>query len=233
MEDGEQNAFRVADLLGEDAAAGAGVAEAAASLMGEPFGLRGLSGRESFGQLAQFVAAHPGQGRGGKSLDDSGSGGADVLGEEGEQVAGGAETDRREPGVVAVVFEDFTGLLHEVPDAGGSDLQQVGQDVHRADLPLIDHGDQDAGGVVEQWFAAWAAGGPPGSTLALFGVALLGAGGLSGATAAANCASSGLVMPVSRGSASRSSMARRRSAGLPDAAGAASVAQEAGRDCSV
>jgi hypothetical protein len=43
---------------------------------------------------------------------------------------------------------------------------------------LVDHGDQHTGGVVEHWFAAWAAGGPPGSTVALFGVALLGAGGL-------------------------------------------------------
>jgi hypothetical protein len=67
MEDGEQNPFRVADLLGEDATPGAGVAEAAASLMGEPFGLGGLPGREPFGQRAQFVAAHPGQGWGGES----------------------------------------------------------------------------------------------------------------------------------------------------------------------
>jgi hypothetical protein len=52
---------------GEDATPGAGVAEAAASLMGEPFGLGGLPGREPFGQRAQFVAAHPGQGWGGES----------------------------------------------------------------------------------------------------------------------------------------------------------------------
>jgi hypothetical protein len=55
-----------------------------------------------------------------------------------KQVAGAAETDRRDPGVVAVVFEDFAGLPDEVADAGAGDLQQVGQHVHGAQLPLVD-----------------------------------------------------------------------------------------------
>src|SRR5215203_1503233 len=52
MQDGQQDAFAVADLLGEDAAAGAGLAGAAAALVGEPLGVGGLSGREALGELA-------------------------------------------------------------------------------------------------------------------------------------------------------------------------------------
>jgi hypothetical protein len=51
VQDGQQDAFAVADLLGEDAAAGAGLAGAAASLVGEPLGVGGLSGREALGEL--------------------------------------------------------------------------------------------------------------------------------------------------------------------------------------
>jgi len=39
VEEGEQDAFAVADLLAEDTAAGAGLARAAAPLVGEAFGL--------------------------------------------------------------------------------------------------------------------------------------------------------------------------------------------------
>ena len=44
VQDGQQDAFAVADLLGEDAAAGAGLAGAAASLVGEPLGVGGRRG---------------------------------------------------------------------------------------------------------------------------------------------------------------------------------------------
>jgi subtilisin family serine protease len=80
---------------------------------------------------------------------------------------------------VGVIFEDFAGLVHEAADAGISDLQQVGQHGHGADLPLVDEGEQQARGVVEQWPAAQLPCRSPGSAAALFGVALLGAGGLS------------------------------------------------------
>jgi hypothetical protein len=79
---------------------------------------------------------------------------------------------------VGVIFEDFAGLLHEAADAGVSDLQQVGQHGHGAELPLVDEGEQQARGVVEQGPAAQLPGRSPGSAAALFGVALLGAGGL-------------------------------------------------------
>ena len=46
VEDGEQDAFAVADLLREDAGSGAGLAWAAAPLVGEAFGLGGLPGGE-------------------------------------------------------------------------------------------------------------------------------------------------------------------------------------------
>ena len=76
-----------------------------------------------------------------------------------------------------MVFEHFAGLLHQAADAGVGDLQQVGQHGHGADLPLVDQGEQQACGVVEQWPAAQLAGRSPGSAAALFGVTLLGAGG--------------------------------------------------------
>jgi hypothetical protein len=79
---------------------------------------------------------------------------------------------------VGVIFEDFAGLVHEAADAGISDLQQVGQHGHGADLPLVDEGEQQARGVVEQWPAAQLPCRSPGSAAALFGVALLGAGAL-------------------------------------------------------
>jgi len=93
-------------------------------------------------------------------------------------VVGGGEPRRCDAGVVAVIFEDFVGLLHEAADAGVGDLQQIGQHAHGADLPLVDEGDQQACGVVKQWPAAQLACRSPGSAAALFGVALLGAGGL-------------------------------------------------------
>ena len=91
VQDGQQDAFAVADLLGEDAAAGAGVAGAAAALVGEPLGVGGLPGREALGKLVQLLAAHAGEDRGGQSVDDRGPGGAEVPVEEGEQVVGGGE----------------------------------------------------------------------------------------------------------------------------------------------
>ena len=86
-----------------------------------------------------------------------------------------------------------------------SDL--VGQHRHRAHLPLVDQGEQNAGGVVEQWLSAQVSCGTPSSAATLLGVALVGAGGLGPGQLGANRASSVLVMPVSRGSASRVSMA--------------------------
>ena len=64
VQDGQQDAFAVGDLLGEDAAAGAGLAGAAASLVGAPLGAGGLPGPEALGELVQFLAAHAGEGRG-------------------------------------------------------------------------------------------------------------------------------------------------------------------------
>jgi putative transposase len=91
MQDGQQDTFAVADLLGEDAAAGAGLAGAAAALVGAPLGVGGLSGREALGELMQLLPAHAGEGRVGQGMDDRGPGGAEVLVEEGEQVVGGGE----------------------------------------------------------------------------------------------------------------------------------------------
>ena len=51
VEDGQQDAFSVADLLVEDAAAGAGLAGAAAPLVAEAFGLGGLQWCEPPGEL--------------------------------------------------------------------------------------------------------------------------------------------------------------------------------------
>jgi hypothetical protein len=122
MQDGQQDTFAVADLLGEDAAAGAGLAGAAASLVGASFGVGGLSGHEALGELVQFLPAHTGEGWVGQGVDDRGPGGAEVLVEEGEQVVGGGESHRCDAGVVAVIFEDFAGLLYKAADAGVGDF---------------------------------------------------------------------------------------------------------------
>jgi mutator family transposase len=93
IQDGEQNAFVVADLLGEDTATGTRLARTAASLVGQPLGVSGLPGREPLGRVAQLVPAHAGQGRSRQCLDDPGSSGAKIGVQEGEQVARGAEAD--------------------------------------------------------------------------------------------------------------------------------------------
>jgi hypothetical protein len=79
---------------------------------------------------------------------------------------------------VAVVLEDFTGLVDGVADAGGGDLQQVGEHLQRAHLPLVAQRDQQACGIVQAWLAAEGSGCPSGSAAALLAVALLGPGGL-------------------------------------------------------
>ena len=114
----------------------------------------------------------------GQPLDDPWCGRGAVAVEEGEQGVAVGEADRGHSGVVAVVLEDLAGLLDEVADAGGGDLQQVGEHVHGADLPLVEQGEQQPRGVVEQRLGAELAGGAPGPAAALLAVALLGAGGL-------------------------------------------------------
>ena len=79
---------------------------------------------------------------------------------------------------MAVVFEGFTGLLDGVADAGGGDLQQVGEHVHGAHLPLVEQREKQARGIVQEWPAAQVPGCPSGSAAALLAVALLGPGGL-------------------------------------------------------
>src|SRR5215212_11880639 len=84
-----------------------------------------------------------------------------------EQVPGGAEADACRSGAVAVVLEDLAGLFDQVGDAGAGDFEQVGQDVHGAGLPLVDQGELQAGGVVEQRLAtAEATGGATGPAAA-------------------------------------------------------------------
>jgi hypothetical protein len=178
VEDGQQDAFCVADLLVEDAAAGGGLAEAAAPLVAEAFGLGGLQRCESPGEVVQARAGEPGQRRVGELFGDLGALGAGGAGEEGAKRLCGGEADGRGAGGVAVVFEDFAGFSDQVTDAGGGDFEQVGEHVHGAGLPLVEEGEQDAGGVAEQRLAAWLAGGPAGAAFALGAVALLGAGGL-------------------------------------------------------
>ena len=60
-ENGEQDAFAVADLLREDTGPGTGLARAAAPLVGEAFGLGGLPGGEPPCEFVQFVFGESGQ----------------------------------------------------------------------------------------------------------------------------------------------------------------------------
>jgi hypothetical protein len=137
VEQGEQDAFAVADLLVEDPAAGAGLARAAAPLVSEAFGVGGLPGGQACGEAMQLGPGEPGQRRVGQPVDDRGPCWAQVAVCEGEQGIGGGEPDRGHSRVVAVVFEDLTCLLDQVADAGGGDFQQVGEHVHGTDLPLV------------------------------------------------------------------------------------------------
>jgi hypothetical protein len=63
VQDGEQDAFAVADLLREDAAAGTGLAWATAALVAEAFGLSCLPCGEPLGDGLQLVTGKSGQGR--------------------------------------------------------------------------------------------------------------------------------------------------------------------------
>ena len=176
VEKGEQDAFAVADLLVEDAAAGSGLAGAAASLVAEAFGLGGLPRGQAAGEVVQLALGEPGQRRVGQPFGDRGPCGAQIAVREGEQGIVGGEPDRGHSRVMAVIFEDFAGLLDQVADAGGGDFQQVGEHVHGADLPLVEDGEQQPRRVVEQRPGADVAGSSPGTAAALLAVPLLGAG---------------------------------------------------------
>jgi len=86
---------------------------------------------------------------------------------------GRAEADRRGPEPVAVVFENLAGFPDKIPDAGAGDLQQVGEHIQGAGLPLIDQGEQQPCRIVEERLGAQIAGGPRCPSAALSGVALL------------------------------------------------------------
>jgi hypothetical protein len=77
-----------------------------------------------------------------------------------------------------VVVEDLAGLLDVAGDTGGGDLQEFGQHVHRADLPLVQQREQQPRGIAKQRLVAELPAGPPGPAAALLAVALLGAGSL-------------------------------------------------------
>jgi hypothetical protein len=109
-----------------------------------------------------------------------------------------------------MVFEGLAGLMDRVTDAGGGDLEQVGEHIHRSGLPLVEEGEQDAGLVAGQRLDAQLAGGPAGTAAALGAVTLLDAGCLERASAANRQVSSVLVIPVSRSSLSLASISRRR-----------------------
>ena len=63
VEKGEQDAFAVADLLVEDTAAGAGLAQAAAPLVAEALGMGGLPCGQACGEVMQLAPGEPGQRR--------------------------------------------------------------------------------------------------------------------------------------------------------------------------
>src|SRR5262249_43838651 len=113
----------------------------------------------------------------GELFDDLGALGAGVAVGEGAKRVCGGKADGRRAGGAAVVLEDFAGFSDQVADAGGGDFEQVGEHVHGACLPLVEEGEQDAGGIVEQRLAAaYLAAGPAGPAATLLAVALLGAG---------------------------------------------------------
>jgi hypothetical protein len=82
VEDGQQDALSIADLLVEDAAAGTALAGAAAPLVAEALGLGGLQRGEPLGEFVQAGAAESGQRQVGELFDDLCALGAGVAVEE-------------------------------------------------------------------------------------------------------------------------------------------------------
>ena len=119
VEEGEQDAFAVADLLVEDTAAGAGLARAAAPLVRQALGAGGLPCGQAGGEVVQLGPGEAGQRRVRQLLGDRGPCGAQAAAGEGEQGIAGGEPDRGHAVVVAVVLEDLPGLLDQAGDAGG------------------------------------------------------------------------------------------------------------------
>jgi hypothetical protein len=99
VEDGQKDAFAVAELLVEDAAAGAGLSRATAPLVAEALGLGELPGCEPLGELVQVGAADCGQGRVGQLLEELGSRGAGVGVQERAEALGGGEAEGAAPKV--------------------------------------------------------------------------------------------------------------------------------------
>jgi hypothetical protein len=114
-----------------------------------------------------------------------------------------------------VVGEDVAGFLDVVADAGGGDLQELGQHVHRADLSLVQQREQEPSGIIEQRLVADFPASPPRPTAALLAVALLGAGSLGRGESGGKLCSCAVLMPMSRSSASLPSTAWRCWAGPP------------------
>ena len=153
--DGHKDAFAVAGLLVEDAAAGAGLSRATGLLVAEALGLGWLPGCEPFGELLQVGAADSGQAGWESCFVELGSRGAGVGVQERVEGVGGGEADGGRAAGVAVVLEGFTGLVDGVADAGGGDLQQVGEHGHGAHLPLVAQRDQQACGIVQGRGGCW------------------------------------------------------------------------------
>jgi len=103
VQNGEQEAFAVADLLRKDATAGTGLASAAAPLVAEAFGLSRLPCGEPLCEVLQFAPGEAGQGWLGEPFPDRCARGVLIALQGGEQVGGGGETDRGHAGVRAEV----------------------------------------------------------------------------------------------------------------------------------
>src|SRR5215472_13680327 len=98
----------------------------------------------------------------------------------GEQVAAGAVAGWRWRGDMAGLVEEREGFADGVADRGPADTQEAGQHVHRARVPLVEDGQQDALSVADLLVEDAAAGsGLAGSAAPLVGEAL-GLGGLAG-----------------------------------------------------
>jgi hypothetical protein len=176
--DSHKDAFAVAGLLVEDAAAGAGLSRATGLLVAEALGLGWLPGCEPFGELLQVGGADSGQAGWESCFVELGSRGAAVGVQERAEGLGGGEADGGRAAGVAVVLEGFTGLVDGVTDAGGGDLQQVGEHGHGAHLPLVAQRDQQASGIVQEWLVGEGSGCPSGSARHAVGGGAGGPGGL-------------------------------------------------------
>ncbi|QZS52552.1 hypothetical protein FXW36_02865 (plasmid) [Rhodococcus opacus] len=181
VQNGGQDAFGIGDLLEEDSAAAPGHVFAAALGVAAPFDQGGLPDGETFDEVAQLPATHPGQSRMRQCFGERPIRcrvGCRSVTEKSHDVCGGAEAQPGGRGdVMAVFVEQHPRFGDDFADGVRIHPEQFRQHSLGADLPQVHDRDQRGRGVRQQASPAGARG-IEAPAAALVPAALLGAGGL-------------------------------------------------------